>query len=183
MVTYYWAATGFSSKSALIILLIALAAIGVFIALDLQTMSYEGLARGETTDTRTAAWARMWAGIVETPFFGLGHFPEDASENSYLRAWASYGIFYFLGLVFVSFFAITSLVSSTKNASKTRPFLFLSLSVALVVGGVFEGYLVDAFSFPLICWLFLCVTAGEHPIAPLTLRSSSLVKAGGHRRR
>jgi len=107
-------------------------------------------------DTRSEAWSQMISKIYENIFFGAGHFV-GASENSYLRFIVTYGIIYGVMILLLIIKAVKNLFMLNKlhGAHITSLNLFFGLFVGLLVGGSFEGYLADVWSFPQTIFLLL----------------------------
>lgn len=116
--------------------------------------------RGETGDTRSEVWELMWQEIQQSPVFGVGP-NADASENSFLRAWATYGFFYCAYMTVLVLLSTLSLMFWSQRKPHSHPIVFGSIAVALIAGSIFEGFFVDSFTFPIICWFFMCTTASE----------------------
>lgn len=112
-----------------------------------------GFDRGADQDNRTSAWIRMIEAIAEEPFFGNG-FDPLASENSYLRSFATYGVFYFSAHIALMVLSTRRLLAALRASNCSHALaLFYALQIALLFGGIFEGYLVDAFSLPMLVFL------------------------------
>lgn len=107
--------------------------------------------RGEdTTDTRTEAWASMLTDISESPWMGKG-VPSGKSENSYLKASKEYGVLYGIILIALVVSRILTLYRFTKTYNGIIYYQgWLTVISALAIGGCFEGFLDDSFSFPLM---------------------------------
>lgn len=118
-------------------------------------------------DTRTGAWLLMLEALVDSPLIGQGVYA-DASENSILKWGAILGI---PGLLIFSviYFGVLKLalksVLAPRRDSKSRVGIFSALGMALAAGAIFEGYLADNFSLPLLLFLF-CMVFVSHR-APL----------------
>lgn len=113
-----------------------------------------------TDDTRSEMWAGMWNGFVNNPLFGA---PQDAvygrlgfAENSWLAMASACGV---VGLVPLFGFG-GRLVADIRRLARTaaaRPRLarmadLLAASViGLLVGSVFEPYLLGVINFPVPC--------------------------------
>ncbi len=144
--------------TAIIILLIPLA---LYIAnkSELEIAFY----RGENgSDTRTAAWLSMIQEISEHPWLGYGYF-SGQSENSYLRAMNAFGIPYGALLIGIVFFCIGKLLIQSLRDSRlpsSPQHLLLATFIAISIGGIFEGYLVDAWSLQKL--IFVLVLAMLH---------------------
>ncbi|WP_374494569.1 O-antigen ligase family protein [Zoogloea sp.] len=105
-------------------------------------------------DTRSEVWAALLKTSLENPIFGTGYFIA-ASENSYLRGAAAYGVPYALVLVGVVCKASFDLYRGVRISSRIRPelALFLSYLMALSAGGVLEGYLIDTLSYQILVFV------------------------------
>lgn len=111
--------------------------------------------RGSTgADTRSSAWILLLEAFLSSPYFGVGFF-SGASESSYLKMFALYGIFYGLAYLTLILIVLKNIFKSTKKYIFLNSELYFSLLLALLVGGFFEGYLVDAFSVPVLLLFFL----------------------------
>lgn len=111
-------------------------------------------------DTRSASWEILFLGFLENPIFGLGFF-KKASESSYLRMLVNYGVIYFILFIIMVIHLskkILLLLRNKNSAELLAPYcLSLSLLSSLLIGGIFEGFLVDIYSFPLIIFFILCL--------------------------
>ncbi len=106
-----------------------------------------------TEDTRSAAWAAMWQQFLENPIFGTGGTDETVfSENSYLFALASYGIF--MGLIFGALILVSGFqclrlfLSRSKFDPRGKSVIDLTLAVHAMyfAGAMTEGYMVSRVS-------------------------------------
>jgi O-antigen ligase len=128
-------------------------------------------------DTRTTAWTALWSAIEAAPLLGHGGDFSQASENSYLRGWAKYGIFYFVVLILLVGVSTRNWIKVVRSVGYTSAqSMLLALHVGLVIGGLFEGYLVDSFSLPAI--LFLLTSVFGRP--PLVSSADAMFGATGH---
>jgi len=140
--------------SSLLLLLVA-SIVGILI-LSFSDFHFETLVSSEVYDrgggnTRSAAWAAMWGLVLENPLIGSGQFVGN-SENSVLRGWAAIGIIYPIALVSaIAALALEVFKQGTGSIGRRFASLF-ALMGGLVCGSVFEGYLIDSFSFPLVIW-------------------------------
>lgn len=101
-------------------------------------------------DTRSAAWATLASAIAARPILGHGLFTL-ATENSFLRGWANYGALYFIILLLTIVASTQKLLRLTRKSDyATVPRLLLSLHAGLIIGGIFEGYLVDSLALPVV---------------------------------
>lgn len=126
-------------------------------------------------NTRSEAWAELIDRISAQPFLGSGVI-QGASESSFLRGWAIYGlVFPLLSIVIAtiglfSFFKVRQLQLARQEAA-----YFYSLFIGLLVGSVFEGYLTDALSLPLIMFMMSILVLDQ--ITPLNTKSKNVDKA------
>ena len=111
--------------------------------------------RGEISDTRSEVWANLWGSIRDRPVLGYGSLTAP-SENSYLRAWFAYGFLYFAAELVIIISVIRSYVLSIIRVGGWTLSMLFGLVIAELGGAIFEGYLADAFSVPLIIWIALC---------------------------
>lgn len=121
----------------------------------------EAYSRGESGDTRTAAWFRMLQLISVRPWLGQGYFTGN-SENSYLRAMAAFGIPYGLMLLALAFFCVyrhLRLAWSSRHDLKSPEHLQFALLLALLAGSMLEAYLTDSWSLPKLVFILLTITA------------------------
>lgn len=105
-------------------------------------------------DTRAEAWNYLMHAVNAAPFWGAGDLPL-ASENSYLRGWATVGIAYptFFVIFICSFLTYTSKIAIRTYRDKTAA-TFVACVAGLLVGGFLEGFLVDTFTPTLFAFLF-----------------------------
>lgn len=123
-----------------------------------------------TDDTRSEMWAGMWAGFVNYPVLGA---PQDAAygrlgfaENSWLAMACACG---FIGLVPLLGFGLRlvgdvrrlgQLAVVRPRLARTADLLVASL-IALLVGSVFEAYLLGVINFPLP-FLYIVLVLIDH---------------------
>lgn len=132
---------------------------GFFIYACLDDFAYmDGFERGYSADTRSAAWSYLADAINAHPLIGRGHFA-GFTESSYLRGWATYGILYFVMLVGLVARLLIRMCRAVRNGKEPGFALLFGVSGALATGGVFEGYLVDVFSLPLVVFFLVCSAA------------------------
>lgn len=111
------------------------------------------------SDTRTRVWGIMWDSFTENPMFGAGIL-QQASENSYLRALASFGLLYSIPFLLCVAFTYKRIMSRVRR-DKHRANIFMTcLFFSLLAGGMLEGYLVDTFSLPLVLFFMVVVISG-----------------------
>jgi O-antigen ligase len=100
-----------------------------------------------TQDTRSAGWASLIRDGLESPLIGVGPAEVQASENSYLLAFASFGIgMLFLCLLFAAVGAwhclkLLRLRLGADRQTITFIDLCLGQQVMFFAGTVFEGYM------------------------------------------
>jgi hypothetical protein len=139
------------------------AAVVLFIVyqyLDNGLLEFSAFSRGLSgEDTRSSVWLSLLGEIAENPLWGNGtHIA--FSENSYLRAWAAYGIVYAVLLATLAFRILKShFYSSRFGAADETASLFFGLTGALLLGAIFEGYLLDVFSVPVVFLFYLSCLA------------------------
>lgn len=165
------------------ILFMPFAAIIAYVGFKL-VLSITGLEIGASRlttleDTRSAAWLKLWAVGMDNPLFGMGMAELDRSENSWLYAFASYGIG-LLGLAILMIFAAGfEFVRAVRLRSwltlEERRVLDLTLGVVAMyfAGAVLEGYMVSRVSASLPIYM---VFAGAMAV---TTRYAALRKAEG----
>lgn len=130
-------------------------------------------------DTRSAAWFRLWAVGTENPLFGAGMAELDRSENSWLYAFASYGIGAFFLTILMSIAAGFECLRAVRLrlwlTLEERRVLDLTLGVVAMyfAGAVLEGYMVSRVSASLPIYM---VFAGAMAV---TTRYAALRKADG----
>lgn len=108
-------------------------------------------------DTRSEAWLTLIEQIGENFWFGQGAF-SITSENSFLRGWAAFGILYalmFLALTIKNVMSAIHLCYTSKCNAQSC--LMFSVTAALIVGSILEGYLTEILGLPVLLWF--CVTA------------------------
>lgn len=113
------------------------------------------------TNTRKEAWLSMIHLISENPWLGKGSFV-GYSENSYLRAMTAFGVPYSVILIITFSLIFKRHFRNSKFAALPNPphsHLFLALMGALLIGGLFEGYLIDSWSLPKLVLLLLSISA------------------------
>jgi hypothetical protein len=113
--------------------------------------------RADTTDTRSQAWGMLYDLICNSPWVG-NVVVITATENSFLRAWALYGVLYFV--LFTA--AVVAIVMKTMGGCVYRS--VPSLTCAGLMGGLFcssmlEGYLADAVSVPVLTFFVIAATS------------------------
>lgn len=111
-----------------------------------------------SSNTRTIVWKIMLAEFLESPLWGAGHLAL-ASEGSFLRALALYGVLYAIPMIMAYAFLLVGLYRSRSVVGV----YCAPVIVALLAGGVFEGYLVDAYSLPVIAIFLISSVVGPMP--------------------
>ena len=143
-------------RTILILPVIALAgAVGfkVFQSLGID-LGIERLA--STANTRDEAWGKLFQAGLESPIIGVGVGSAGDTENSYLLAFASYGI----GMVaLVCLLALACMVQSLRllkrrwalpPSDRTLIDLIISIQLMYFAGAVFEGYILARVGAPLM---------------------------------
>lgn len=156
----YWARSGYSLRSTFALGVLGTLFIFFLVAAATSDVTDTPFDRGTgaaDNNTRAVVWAEMINLIADSPWIGQGH-PVGPSENSLLRGWVAYGIGYVISLV-VALFSLVAALFREATAYREGP-LFLGLGVALIIGSMLEGYLVDRFSGPLVLFILIsCVAA------------------------
>jgi len=130
-------------------------------------------------DTRTEAWFRLIASGMESPLFGVGMDEVDRSENSWLYAFASYGIGLFALTVLMTLVAGFEVLRAVRLRSvltlDERRVLDLNIGVVAMyfAGAVLEGYMISRVSASLPIYM---VFSGA---LVMTTRYAALRKASG----
>ena len=118
------------------------------------------------SDTRSSAWLIMVEGIWDKPLLGHGLFL-GASENSYLRLAANYGIFYcviyifVVALVFMNFVRKINILSSGSKDIYNIYILLFGIFCSLIICGLLEGFLADIFSLQSVLFFILVYISGS----------------------
>lgn len=117
--------------------------------------------RGGEVNTRADAWGYLLDQILEQPVFGQGAFV-GFSENSLLRGWASFGFAYFLIMSSVIVLSVVQVerLSAAKSSMVRDLSLIRGLLHGLLAGAIFEGYLCDTLSVPVLLFVMLVATIG-----------------------
>ncbi len=103
-------------------------------------------------DTRSAAWMRLLSAGSENPLFGAGMDELDRSENSWLYAFASYGIGALVLAVLMTFVAGIEFLRAVRLRAwltlDERRVLDLTLGVVAMyfAGAIMEGYMISRVS-------------------------------------
>lgn len=115
------------------------------LGLPLDGLAESPLSRGGNVfqDTRADILQVFFDAIAENPLFGVGDVP-GATANSYLRGWATYGIFYLI----LQLGCLVSLLAGLRRlaACSGTAAAMLALCCTLAFGAISEGYLLDNFS-------------------------------------
>lgn len=113
-----------------------------------------------TTDTRSHAWATLWRVGMENPLFGAGIADAETSENSWLYAFAAFGIG-MLGLALLmtlvaGFEFMARLRQRSRLPLEHRRILDLALGAFAMyfAGAVLEGYMISRVS-PALCFFMI----------------------------
>lgn len=105
-----------------------------------------------TDDTRSGAWARMLENALESPFLGVGVKDAGASENSYLLAFAGYGVTALAIALTVLFTGLYTAWTLFRTRGRYQAYfqhrcdLLVALIGMILAGTMFEGYLVGRVS-------------------------------------
>lgn len=118
-----------------------------------------------TQDTRTRAWAELWAEFLKQPMFGTAMAEQTAySENSLLMALAGFGIgmglivgFLMMVMLFKSFIIFKARFSLRDPIEKRLADLVVGFTGMYLFGSILEGYMVSRVSSPLA---FLLISSG-----------------------
>jgi hypothetical protein len=130
------------------VLLLPIAAISVYLTYQVTNMLGLELPLSRllsTEDTRSGAWLLMLDQIRENPLVGEGELP--ASENSYLLAFASYGLGMFLLVMSFLLYSIAHCIRlffASRRYSRTWPIVDLILGINMMYfgGAFFDGFIV-----------------------------------------
>lgn len=120
-----------------------------------------------TDNTRAKVWGRLFEAAITHPLVGAGQSKEMGTENSYLQAFAAFGVG--MGMLMLLFLATTaSLCLRMFKAAKTmhpayRPFVSLCLgfNAAYLIGGLFEGYILARVSVSLVAMLIIATVSSR----------------------
>ena len=110
---------------------------------------------------RSEVWSTMTDIMIKNFVFGAGY-DIGASESSYLKALGStggiFGSLYMVSILSTLFFSLKVMFAPRRlsTAFSFSP-LFVALSIGLILGAVFEGYLVEL-AGP---WVFLFIAGGQ----------------------
>ncbi|XAM00175.1 O-antigen ligase family protein [Phycisphaeraceae bacterium D3-23] len=137
-------------------LLIVAPIIGVFVAVAWRyTTDVTGASSRllDGTNTREHKWQVMWADFISHPIIGTGS--SKTPENSYLATAANTGMLGLLALaVFVGLLlhAVVALTQVRNNLGALRevPNLVIAGIGALLIGAIFEAFLLGTLSFVLV---------------------------------
>lgn len=113
-----------------------------------------------TTDTRSHAWGTLIRVGMDNPLFGAGTDEAEKSENSWLYAFASYGIGMLLLAMLLTLVAMFEWFRAVRHRAALdlpgRRLLDLALGVVAMyfAGAVLEGYIISRVS-PSLCFFML----------------------------
>jgi hypothetical protein len=156
------AAISTSRKSLLTLGLVAAAMLAVYLAYVAYMPASAAFDRGDQgSDTRSDVWLLMMEAFLSSPLSGVG-FVSEASENSYLRAFATYGAIHGCLILIAVAQTLVNARRLAQGRNNKVATLLLSMASGLAVGAVLEGYLVDVLSFPLAVF-FCCAMASTKP--------------------
>jgi hypothetical protein len=113
-----------------------------------------------TNDTRGAAWNGMWQGFINNLLFGV---PLEGDrmgygENSWLAVASNLGLVGFIPMLMMGWESL-KLMWQMYRLSRRQPYYFLQSSTviaglgSLLVGSLFEGFLVGNITFSLFAFL------------------------------
>lgn len=103
-------------------------------------------------NTREEAWLNMWNKMIDNPLFGIGYFDGD-SENSYMRIAITFGIPIALFFLYLVFILLRFYFINRKNNNYDK--FALCMLFGILVGAIFEGYLLDYWSLPKIVFILI----------------------------
>ena len=118
-------------------------------------------------DTRTEAWLQMIDSARQNPWIGVGVEDAGSSENSYLYAWASYGIGMVLlvaTLAAVSFAMCLRLFRLRRFVDLRRRAMIdvvLAYNAMYFIGGLVEGYMLARVSSNLVLLMVFAAMASR----------------------
>ncbi len=113
-----------------------------------------------TENTRSYAWWKLYTTGMENPLFGAGLVEAEKSENSWLYAFAAFGIGMFMLAVLATLFGAAQCFRAVRVRSRLslddRRILDLSVGVIAMyfAGAVLEGYMVSRVS-PGLCFIMI----------------------------
>lgn len=141
-----------------IALILAYAALKVLVSLTGLEVGAERLASAE--NTRNYAWWKLYTTGMENPLFGAGLVEAEKSENSWLYAFAAFGI----GMLSLAIMATITGGWQCLRATRVRRLLpvehrrMLDLCVGAIAmyfaGAVLEGYMVSRVN-PSLCFIMI----------------------------
>lgn len=133
-----------------------------------------------TKDTRSDAWITLIQTGMDSPIFGVGTDEAERSENSWLYAFATYGIGLLALTMLIAAAAFIEALRSVRFrwylAPDDRRLLDLCLGIVAMyfAGAVLEGYMVSRVTAPTCFFVvFACLAAG------LT-RKATLLRSGNY---
>jgi hypothetical protein len=153
---YYFIGSKINKKNKILFVLFVLFLYAIYEMIYLSTLSSADIRILSTENTRVLAWDYLIRIIIENPAFGIGLNNLHFSESSYLRPLAAYGIFgslLYFSLVLFSFFI--SFVFHKNNYNLN--FNYSGIIICLLIGGVTEGYLIEAVSFPSLVFKYTII--------------------------
>ncbi|MCK1546331.1 hypothetical protein IVB12_31430 [Bradyrhizobium sp. 179] len=117
--------------------------------IDLANLS-NSFYRGDYSsgDTRSLAWGLLVDEINENFMFGSGIFTK-ATENSFLRGWANYGVFYAALYAALQFVVLCRCVMLLRSSPLFVRY-FACLFIGLFASSILEGYMIDAYGVPIV---------------------------------
>jgi hypothetical protein len=137
----------------------ALGALGVDLAAASRVTSLQ--------DTRSEAWLQMIDSARESPLIGVGVEQAGSSENSYLYAWASYGVgmvFLVVTLALVSVAMCLRLFRLRWRLDQSRRAMIdvvLAYNAMYFIGGLVEGYMLARVSSNLVLLIVFAAMASR----------------------
>jgi hypothetical protein len=143
----------FSATLLSLVVLGAVAAIVLVVSDTDVSAAFSGAAfdRGGV-NTRSEAIEDLAARVEEHPYLGAGQV-EGFTANSYLRGWATYGIaFPVLFVVLIGCCLLRYVRLRADDQLTHDSAVIFSILMSLLVGGLFEGFLVDARSLPIVAF-------------------------------
>lgn len=141
--------------------------VGLFVVVIFKLIGQtEGLGTGltrlaSTENTRSEAWQTLLDTGASAPFIGVGAENSERSENSWLYAFATNGIFAFaLAIVATLIMMWDMLQLGLKRffvVPVLRPYIDYTLGIVLMylAGGVFEGYMMARIGAPTVLILLV----------------------------
>ncbi|WP_186415248.1 O-antigen ligase [Pannonibacter sp. P2PFMT1] len=109
--------------------------------------------RGGAVNTRSEAWSALWERVSASPIWGEGYM-RGFTENSILRGWAAYGMVFPVVVMTLGSYAVYSLGRYSFSSMGDFYRLYFCIVLGILVGGIFEGYLADTYSTPVLLYLY-----------------------------